>query len=377
MPELGPDEEAAVLAVLRSGWLSTGHHAAAFEEALRAEVGAGAVVAVNSGTSALHLALVAGGVAPGDEVVTTPITWPATANVVVHAGADPVFADIDRDTLNLDPAAAATAVTARTTGLLPVDLAGQPAELSPLRTLARRHGLLFVEDAAHSLGARYDGRPVGSLAAYTCFSFYATKAITTGEGGAVAVADSGDAARVRLLSRHGMTASAWDRAADRAPTPECVEAGFKDNLPDLLAVIGSVQLRRLESFLHRRAVLAALYREGFADVPAIRLPGEIANVRHAHHLFPILVRPERSALDRDTLAAALDRAGISTGVHYRGLHLQPYYAQRYGWRPEDLPVATEVSRTVLSLPLYPSLSPSEVLRVVETVTGLVSGSGGS
>jgi dTDP-4-amino-4,6-dideoxygalactose transaminase len=372
LPSIDEAEERAVLRVLRSGWLSTGAEAEAFEHELAAMLGVEAVVAVNSCTAALHLSVLAAGVQPGDEVVTTAITWPAAANVIVHAGATPVFADVESATLNIDPSAAAAAVTARTAALMPVHIAGQPVRLDEIALLAETHRIPVIEDAAHALGAVYRGRRIGSLSPFTCFSFYPTKAVTTGEGGAIALRDAATASHVRLLSRHGMSANTWT-ARDETARPTCVAPGFKYNLPDLLAAMGRVQLVKLERFLAKRRTLVAMYREALTDLPAIRLLKQLPEVESAHHLFPIIVRPELSALNRDELASGLLERGIQTGVHYRALHLQPYYAERFGLRPEDLPEATKVSRTVLSLPLHPGMSTDDVIRVADQVRRLVTG----
>ena len=372
LPSIDEAEERAVLRVLRSGWLSTGAEAEAFEHELAALLDVAAVVAVSSCTAALHLAVLAAGVQPGDEVVTTALTWPATANVIVHAGATPVFADVESATLNIDPSAAAASVTTRTAALMPVHLAGQPVRLDEIALLAEAHGMPIIEDAAHALGAVYHGRRIGSLSPFTCFSFYPTKAVTMGEGGAIALRDAAMAAHVRVLSRHGMSANAWT-ARDETARPAYVAPGFKYNLPDLLAAIGRVQLGKLEGFLARRRALVATYRETLTDLPAIRMLDQMPDVESAHHLFPIVVRPELSALGRDELATALLEGGIQTGVHYRALHLQPYYAARFGLRPEDFPEATNASRTALSLPLHPGMSTDDVIRVADQVRRLVTG----
>ena len=372
LPSIDEAEERAVLRVLRSGWLSTGTEAEAFEHELAAMLDVAAVVAVSSCTAALHLAVLAAGVRPGDEVVTTAVTWPAAANVIVHAGATPIFADVESATLNIDPSAAAAAVTTRTSALMPVHLAGQPVRLDEIALLAEAHGMPVIEDAAHALGAVYRGRRIGALSPFTCFSFYPTKAVTTGEGGAIAMRDATTASHVRMLSRQGMSAGTW-AAREETTRPMCVAPGFKYNLPDLLAAMGRVQLVKLERFLGRRRALVAAYREALTDLPAIRLLDQIPDVESAHHLFPIIVRPEQSALDRDELASALLERGIQTGVHYRALHLQPYYAERFGLRPEDFPEATKASRTVLSLPLHPGMSTDDVSRVADQVRRLVMG----
>lgn len=372
VPSLGDAEEAAVLQVLRSGWLSTGAVARRFEDMLAAYTGARAVVAVNSCTAALHVSLAALGIGPGDEVVTTPVTWAATANVIEHVGATPVFADVDPGTFNLDPADVARRLTARTRAVVPVHLAGQPVDVGAFERLAAERGLTVVEDAAHALGAEVGGRRVGALSPYTCFSFYATKNITTGEGGAVAVRNAADAAWLRVLTRHGMTSGAWDQRTGEFPAPECVAPGFKYNMPDIAAALGVTQLPRLPAFLARRAELRDRYRQALRGVPGLQWQQAVPGTRSAHHLLPVRVRSEDCGVTRDELLAVLHSQGIGAGVHYRALHLHPYYRQRYGLRAEDLPHATQVSEQILSLPLFPAMRDDDVDRVADVVRSVLN-----
>ncbi|MFQ5654073.1 MAG: DegT/DnrJ/EryC1/StrS family aminotransferase, partial [Planctomycetota bacterium] len=352
--------------------VTTGPRTGRFEEMLTEYTGAREVVAVSSCTAALHLSLLAAGIGPGDEVITTPVTWPSTANVIVHTGATPVFADVERDTLNIDPERLEERITERTRAILPVHMAGQPADLDRIREIARARDLEVIEDAAHALGAEHRGRRIGSISRFTCFSFYPIKNITTGEGGAVALNREEDAATVRALALHGISRDAWRRYTDEGSIHwECVTPGFKYNMPDLAAALGIRQLPRLDGFIETRRRYARLYRQAFIDVPELILPQTVDDCRHAHHLFIIMVRPEMLRIDRDGLVLALKKENIGTGIHFRGLHLQPYYRDRFDLRPEDLPNATYISERIISLPLYPAMAEKDILVVANTVKKLI------
>jgi len=366
-PAIGEDEVSDVVATLRSGWLSTGPRVHAFERAFAEYVGVPHAVAVNSCTAALHLSMLAIGAGPGDEVVTTPLTFCATANVVVHAGATPRFADIDPITWNLDPAAAAAAVTPHTRALLPVHYAGRPADVPAFRAIARRHDLALIEDAAHCVEGRAAGGHIGAVADLTCFSFYATKNLTTGEGGMLTTASSEWASTARIASLHGMSRAAWARqASEQSPHYDVVMPGYKYNMMDIQAAIGIHQLAGLETRLLRREEIWRLYDESLADLP-VTLPAPIADGdRHARHLYTILVDPE-SGWSRDRLMAVLRDDGIQTSVHFRALHLQPFYAERFAFKRGMFPVAEMVSDRTLSLPLSAGMSDDEVAIVVESL----------
>jgi dTDP-4-amino-4,6-dideoxygalactose transaminase len=370
-PQIGLAEQREVQRVLRSGWLTSGPLVSRFEGMLRERLGAAEVVALSSCTAALHLSLLAAGVEPGSEVITTPITWPATANVIEHVGATPVFADVDPHTFNIDAGRVAARVTDRTRAVIPVHLAGRPADLEPIHRLANEHGLIVIEDAAHAIGAAYGGRAIGSISRFTCFSFYSNKNITTGEGGALALTDPSDAPTIRLLANNGVTQGAWERWSGSAPPWACVAPGFKYNMADLNAAIGVHQLPQLDAFNERRRQLSSLYRTRLSGIPEIVLPSSPPGVTDADHLFVIALGVEHLRIDRDHFAQALRLENIGSGIHYRGLHLQPYYRDRYGLRPEDLPVATSVSERVLSLPLFPAMSDEDVLTVVGGIEKLI------
>jgi dTDP-4-amino-4,6-dideoxygalactose transaminase len=368
-PAIGRAEVAEVVATLESGWLSTGPRVHQFERAFAEYTGAAHAVAVNSGTAALHLSLLAAGVGSGDEVVTTPLTFCATANVIVHVGATPRFADIDPVTWNLSPAAAAEAVTARTRAMIPVHYAGRPVDSAAFRQLAERRGAVLIEDAAHCIEGRSAGARIGVTADLTCFSFYATKNLTTGEGGMLTTAREDWAAFARVASLHGMSRGGWARSMDRSPHYDVIMPGYKYNMMDLQAAIGLHQLAGIEERLRRREAIWRVYDDGLADLPLTRPVPVSQGDRHARHLYTVLVDPE-SGWTRDALAGALEAEGISTGVHFRALHLQPYYAERFRLRPGMFPVAEMVSERTLSLPLSSAMSNDQVERVVSVIRTL-------
>jgi dTDP-4-amino-4,6-dideoxygalactose transaminase len=352
-PAIGDDEIEAVAEALRSGWLTTGPRAAELERRFAEYVGARHAIAVSSGTAALHLSLVALGVGPGDEVITTPITWPATANVVVHAGARPVFADVRPDDLNIDPEQAAALVTPRTRAVVPVHLAGQPADLEPLHAL----GLAVVEDAAHAVESAYRGRKIGALSDATCFSLYATKNVAAGEGGLVTTDrdDLADAVRGLCLMRRG-DGSLYDVAVP----------GYKANLPDVLAAIAVVQLAKVGRHRRIRRRQFELYDEAVADLegiePLVRDPRDT----HAYHLYVVRVDPERAGATRDEYRQALAADGIATSVHFLPVHRLSWYRERFPEQP-PLPVAERAGAEVLSLPLSPAHSEEDIRDAIEAL----------
>jgi dTDP-4-amino-4,6-dideoxygalactose transaminase/nucleoside-diphosphate-sugar epimerase len=368
-PCLGQEEEDAVIAALRSGWLTSGPHVKTFEKSLAEITDAPHVVAVCSCTAALHLCLDDLGVKPGDEVITSPITWASTGNTILHMGAKPVFADIRRETLNIDPESIERAITDRTRVIMPVHMAGQPCELDAIYAIGAKHGIPIVEDAAHALGATYKGKRIGSYGDLACFSFYAIKNVTTMEGGAVAVRDPDMAARFRMMAANGMSATAWDRYGRSAVArpPEVIRPGFKYLMSNVGAAIGVEQLKRFSTFQTARKRLAHMYQSVLSDLEEIWIPSVIDDVDHAWYSFIIRLRLDKLSKDRDEIAAALRRENIGTGVHFLGLHLHPYYREMLGTHPEDLPEATAASYEVLSLPLYPLMTEKNVHEVVEAL----------
>jgi dTDP-4-amino-4,6-dideoxygalactose transaminase/glycosyltransferase involved in cell wall biosynthesis len=356
-----------VEATLRSAWIGTGPRVARFEQAFGEYLGGGDPIAVSSGTAALHVALLTLGIGPGDEVVTTPMTFAATANVIVHTGATPVFADCDPETLCIDPAAVEAAITPRTKAVIPVHLAGRPCDMDALAAIAEQHDLRLIGDCAHAIETRWRGTAAGLLGDAACFSFYATKNVTTGEGGMLLMRDPELAERAKTLTLHGLSADAWRRYDDEGFRHySVVEAGYKYNLTDLQAAIGLHQLARVDRGHARRQEIWARYQEALADLP-LRLPADPApDTRHAFHLYSPRVTAD-SPLDRNATIAELGRRNIGSGVHYTALHTHPFYAERLGLPPDAFPNADEAGRTTFSLPLSPKLTDTDVDDVIAAV----------
>ena len=366
-PSIGPREIAEVVATLESGWLSTGPRVHAFEQAFADYVGVPHAIALNSCTAALHLALLAAGIGPGDEVVTTPLTFCATANVIVHTGAEPRFADVDAATWNLTPASAASALTPATRAVVPVHYAGRAADVSGFRALATRAGIALIEDAAHAVESVSAGAKIGTTGDATCFSFYATKNLTTGEGGMLTTASDEWAAFARVASLHGLSRDAWARySAGASAQYDVTMPGYKYNMMDLQAALGLHQLAGLDARLRHRNAIWRMYDEGLADLPITRPAGVPDGDVHGRHLYTILVNPE-SGWSRDALAAALAADGVSTSVHFRALHLHSYYAQRFNLTRGMFPVAELVSDRTLSLPLSGAILSVEAERVIDVL----------
>jgi dTDP-4-amino-4,6-dideoxygalactose transaminase len=367
-PWIGEREKALVLETLESGWITTGPRTQELGHRIAALAGARHGLAVNSATGALHLALAALGVTRGDEVITSVYTFVACVNVIEHVGARPVLVDIEPDTLCLDPRAVARALTPRTRAVMPVDYGGHPCDYDALLPLCRERGVPVVEDAAHALGAAWRGRPVGSFADVTAFSFYATKNLTTGEGGAAVTDDDALAERLGLLSLHGMDRDAWRRYGDTGSWYYEVSApGFKYNMSDVLAAMGLGQLERFEAFQSRRAEIVARYQAGLADVPEVRTPVARPEVTHAWHLYPIALELERLTVDRARFIRELRAENIGTSVHFIPIHQHPHFRATLGYRDGDFPVAEDAYRRAISLPLFPHMSDRDVDDVVAAV----------
>jgi perosamine synthetase len=360
------DDVRAVVSALRSGWLTTGPQVPAFERAVAAAVGAPHAVAVSSGTAALHAAAFAAGIGPGDEVVVPALTFAASANAVLYEGGVPVFADVRRDTLCVDPADAAARITARTRAVVAVDYAGQPADLDEIGALARERGLTLIEDAAHALGAEYHGRRVGALADLTTFSFHPVKHVTTGEGGTVTTASAELVARLRRFRNHGLEIGFGERDERGDEYSPMVELGYNYRLTDLACALGLSQLGKLDQFLKRRAELAQRYRTELHGQPGLVLPAVALDVRHAWHIFPVLLEIERLAADRRTILAALRAENIAAAVHYVPVYWHPYY-QALGYRRGICPRAEWAFERLLTLPLYPAMTDSDVDDVLAAV----------
>lgn len=372
-PDIGDDEIREVTEALRSGWVTTGPKTEQLETEFAEAVDAKHAVAVNSCTAALHLALEAAGVRAGDEVITTPFTFAATAEVIRYFDARPVLIDVDAETLNLHPDLIETAVTDRTKAIIPVHIAGAAADLDPIIEVARRHRLAVVEDAAHSFPTRYKGRMVGSIGDVTCFSFYATKTMTTGEGGMITTNDAALAERCRIMSLHGISKDAWKRyTAEGSWRYEIIAPGFKYNMTDIAAAMGLAQLRKAERMFRRRQEIAARYSESFSPMPELQVPASPSYSTHAWHLYMLRLHLDRLSIDRDTFVERLRERNIGVSVHFIPLHVHPYYRATYGYAPDDFPVAYREYLREISLPIYSIMSDEDVDSVIEAVADIVA-----
>jgi dTDP-4-amino-4,6-dideoxygalactose transaminase len=367
-PDIDHAEIDEVVDTLQSGWITTGPKTKEFERRFAKYIGARHAVAVNSCTGGLHIALAAADIGPGDEVIVPTMTFCATANVVVHLGAIPVIVDVEPDTLNIDPQRLEAAITPRTKAVMPVHLYGHPCDMGLINEIAAAHRLLVVEDAAHALEAEWHGQHVGTLSPATTFSFYATKNLTTAEGGMITTDDDEYAEKMRVWTLHGISRDAWKRySAEGAWYYEVVAPGFKYNLTDLQSALGLHQLARLETMHQRRVELKKRYNKGFRDLSEIELPICRSEIRHAWHLYAIRLRLSKLTINRATFIEQLRREGIGTSVHFIPLHRQPYYRDRFGLKPSDFPVADAAYERLVSLPLYTRMTDRDADDVIEAV----------
>lgn len=371
-PQICEQEIDEVVASLRSGWLGTGPKVAQFEKDFAAYKGGREAVAVNSCTAALHLSLLAAGVGPGDEVITSTLTFCATVNAIIHSGATPVLADCDPDTMNLSAESVRARLTERTRAIVPVHFAGRPCDMDALQSVAREHDLKMIEDCAHAVEAAYRGRPVGTFGDFGCFSFYVTKNVAAGEGGMVLARREQDAARIKVLALHGMSKDAWKRFSDTGYKHyQVVECGFKYNMMDLQAAIGLHQLMRVERNWVRRQAIWSRYQAAFADLPVGRPVEPDPDTRHALHLYTLQIDEQRAGLSRDDFMTAMHQHNIGTGVHYLSLPEHPYYQERFAWQPEHYPNGMRIGRRTVSLPFSAALSDEDVEDVIDAVRALV------
>ncbi len=372
-PAIEEAEIAEVVATLKSGWLGTGPKVARFEEAFRRYTGAAHAAAVNSCTAALHLSLLAAGIKTGDEVITTPLTFCATVNAIIHTGATPVLADVKPATMNIDPAQVEAKISPRTRALLPVHFAGRPCDMDALMKIAAGNDLKLIEDCAHATETEFQGRKAGTFGDFGCFSFYVTKNVVTGEGGMVLARREDDISRIKVLALHGMSKDAWQRFSDEGYKHyQVVAAGFKYNMMDLQAAIGIHQLKRVDRYWQRRRAIWQRYDRAFKDLP-LGLPAEPApDTRHAYHLYTILVDEARAGVSRDVFLTAMTAENIGVGVHYMSVTEHPYYQQRFGWRPQDYPASMQIGRQTVSLPLSARLSDDDVGDVIAAVERILA-----
>jgi len=367
-PAMGEDEIEEVVESLRSGWLGTGPKVARFEEDFRRYRGADFAVAVNSCTAALHLSLLASGLEAGDEVITTPMTFCASVNAIIHAGAVPVMADVEPGTMNIDPAEVERRITPRTRAILPVHFAGRPCDMDALCDVAQRHKLMIIEDCAHAIETEYHGTPAGRFGAFGCFSFYVTKNVITGEGGMVLTRSEEAAARIKVLALHGMSKDAWKRFSDEGFVHyQVTEPGFKYNMMDIQAAIGIHQLARVEPYWERREAIWKRYQEAFAGLAVTRPADPEPDTRHGYHLYTLLVDEAAAGISRDGFLAAIQAENIGAGVHYLSIPEHDYYRKTYGWTPEAYPNAMRAGRQTVSLPFSAKLSDDDVDDVIEAV----------
>ena len=372
LPDLGDAEVEAVVGVLRSGWITTGPKVKAFETQFGEAAGAPHCVAVNSCTAALHLALEAVGVKAGDEVIVPTLTFAASAEVVRYLGATPVLVDVRPSDHNVDPAAVERALGPRTRAIVPVHFAGVPADMDEISALAHARGVPVVADAAHAFPARYRGRNVGALADITCFSFYATKTMTTGEGGAALTANAEWADRMRIMALHGISRDAWKRyTAEGSWYYEILAPGYKYNLTDIAGALGLVQLARAEQMLARRAAIAARYDDALRRLGVFEFLSCPADRISARHLYVVKLAASTLRIGRNEFMEELKRRGVGASVHFIPLHMHPYYRDAFGYRPESLPVAQDLYERSISLPFFSAMSEGQVDRVIEVVTSIV------
>ena len=367
-PAIGEEEIRSVVETLKSGWLTTGPKVKTFEAEFAKYTNSSHAVAVNSGTAALHLALEAVGIKSGDEVIVPTMTFTATAEVVLYLGSRPVLVDCRTDDLNIDVDRIEAAISRNTKAILPVHIAGRPCAMDQILAIAQRHGLRVIEDAAHALPASHQGRKVGAIGDITCFSFYATKTITTGEGGMATTENAECAKRMRMMSLHGISLDAWDRYTEKGSWYyEVLRPGYKYNMTDIAAALGIEQLKRCDDFYHARRRIAEHYNEGFADLPEIQLPACAPDVQHAWHLYVIKLDLARLKINREDFIEALKSQRIGTSVHFIPLHLHPFYRDAFGYRPADFPNASAAFEGIVSLPIYPKMTEADVEYVISAV----------
>lgn len=373
VPSIGEEEINEVVATLKSGWLTTGPKTKIFEQKIKEYIGCKHAIALSSCTAALHLSLVALGIKEGDEVITTPVTFASTANVIVHERAKPVFVDINKKTLNMDPDKIEEKITKKTKAIIAVDIAGQPCEYDKIKKIADKHKIPVIEDAAHAIGSEYHGRKVGTLNKITCFSFYPTKNMTTGEGGLLATDDDKIAETAQIYSLHGMNKGAWQRySAKGSPHWEIIVPGYKYNMTDIQASIGIHQLPKLDDLIYKREKYAKLYRDSFSKVEGIIMPESIGSIKHAWHLFIILLDIDKLTITRDQFIDLLKEENIGTGIHFISLHMHEFYKKTFGYKKEDYPNAAYVSDRILSLPLYPGMTMKDLTDVVNAVKKILA-----
>ena len=367
-PKIEEEEIQEVVQTLRSGWLGTGPKVEKFQSMFQNYIGSRYALALNSCTAALHLAMIVVGVRPGDEVITTPLTFCATANSIIHSGAKPVFVDVERETMNIDPDAIEEAITPRTKAIIPVHFAGRPCNMDRIMEIAKRHDLIVIEDAAHCIEGWYHGKKIGNIGDLTCFSFYVTKNVVTGEGGMVTSNHEVWANKIKMYGLHGMSEDAWLRYSDKGfKHYQVIYPGFKYNMTDIQASLGIHQLKRIDQYLNRRNEIWKAYDDAFADLPLILPAPQEPNAVHARHLYTVLIDTSKTNMTRDEIQYQLYEMNIGTGIHFMALHLHDFYRKTFGYKKGDFPNAEFVSERTLSLPLSAKLTDEDVQDVIEAV----------
>ena len=369
-PLIEEEEIKEVVDTLKSGWLTMGPKTIEFEKSIAEYTGSKHVIAVNSCTAALHLSLIALGINKGDEVITTPYTFASTGNVIVHMGAKPVFVDVERETYNIDPEKIKEAITQKTKAIVPVHYAGQPCDMKAIMEIAEDNDLLVIEDAAHAIGAEYDGKKIGTFGNTTCFSFYVTKNITTGEGGAITTNDDELADKLRVLRLHGISKDAWKRYAEKGSWYyEIEDCGWKYNMTDIQAALGIHQIKKLDDFIKIRSRYAQIYTKELSNIDGVITPKENVNVKHVYHLYPILLQNH----NRDEFIEKMQEKGIGCSVHFIPLHMHLFYKKTLGFRKGDFPNAEWIYEREVSLPMYPKMKEEDVRFVIETTKDILEG----
>ena len=367
-PKIEEDEIQEVVDCLRSGWISTGPRVGKFQEMFSSYIGSKYALALNSCTAGLHLSMLAAGLGRGDEVITTPMTFAASANAIIHTGARPVFVDVELPSMNINPELIEEKITDKTRAIIPVHFCGRPCNMDMIMEIAKKHDLIVIEDAAHAVEAKYRGKKIGTIGDITVFSFYVTKNLVTGEGGMITTDNAEYAEKVEMYGLHGMSRGAWKRYSDDGYKHyQVVYPGFKYNMMDIQASMGIHQLKRIEACLKRREEIWCRYDEAFKDLPLQIPPSVDKNIKHARHLYTILLNIDELKVDRDTVQQALHREKIGTGIHFISLHLHPYYHDTYGYKINDFPKALYVSERTVSLPLSANLNDDDVKDVIDAV----------
>ena len=372
-PLIEEPEIQEVVDTLRSGWLGTGPKVAHFEDMFKDYIGSQYALALNSCTAGLHLAMVVTGIRQGDEVITSPLTFCATANAIVHTGATPVFVDVQRDTMNIDPQKLEEAITPRTRAIIPVHFAGRPCDMDAIMDIAKRHDLLVIEDAAHCIEGQYKGRKIGNIGDISCFSFYVTKNIVTGDGGMVTTNKEVWADKIKMYGLHGLSKDAWKRYSDDGFVHyQVIFPGFKYNMMDIQASLGIHQMKRIDKYLKRREKIWEQYNKAFSKLPVICPVGPEEDTVHARHLYTLLLDIDRIGKSRNEVQQELHDLNIGTGIHFISIHLHDYYRKTYGLKPEDFPNAKFISERTISLPFSAKLTDDDVEQVIRAFTYTIS-----